>query len=157
MWAFLEDLFRSCECTDQTSCVVSDILWRFLHRALGLNKRPSKAAPARAERPGRAAQPRAPRCLRRAAGPGLGGSGHQQQPSDLCAGLSSHTNLGLVLFTDSSPACHSLCYTATRETFFLHHTRNSGLIPKWNSLSAGFSFQSLCTLCCTYDDSNKLK
>lgn len=41
--------------------------------------------------------------------------------------------------------------------FSPHHTRNSGLIPKWNSLSAGFSFQSLCTLCCTYDDSNKLK
>lgn len=63
----------------------SDILCCFWHPvtfsspSLGLNKRWSKAAPARAERPGRAAQPRAPRCLRRAAGPGLGGSGQQQQ------------------------------------------------------------------------------
>lgn len=37
-----EDMFIRCECTLQSSYVVSDILWCFLHWALGLNEHSGK-------------------------------------------------------------------------------------------------------------------
>lgn len=136
MCAFLKDLFRTCDCTDQTSCVVFDILWRFLHWALGLNK-PSRRRP----RKGPAEQP--------SPGPAVaaqGGRGRAGRLRAAAAGLGSHTHLGLLLFSKSLPAYHSLCYTATQETF-------PPIIPKvQGSFQSGTRYQltlvfSLCANC----------
>lgn len=74
MCAFLGDLFRSYECTDQASCLVFDIPGRFLQWALSLNNSSSEATPKRAERPGRAAQPNPTQPRRGPTAAALGGT-----------------------------------------------------------------------------------
>ena len=142
MSAPLEDTYSKCERTLQSSRVVSDILWSFLHWTLGLNKHWWERSHLVVCKGPRAAQPTALHggCARalvssaELAAPGrcLPGPRQHQPP-----GRAQLTQKPQALFSKSLLGYHSLClrYTMRQETFsplylkFMAHSNGQSGAP----------------------------